>query len=272
MQMIVNRLGRKAVLLALVTLVPAGAWAGGRVDTSLDAFLAADFTDSENITNTWWTLPAASNSLYFAEGVDGCEWNLVEVLDSTTDGFFGPYAGTEARIILDRAWDDEECEYDNFDDVVANIDLAETTYDWYSQDSTGNIWYMGEDTLDGEGDNEGSFAAGCDGAEPGIVVLGMPAKGQSYQQELYEDEAEDQGKVLNFVNMDGLTCMKTKEWTPLEPGHVEHKFYCSDGDIGMLSLIEELKGKTKFVELIDVDIAAPAPPAGPPFAEPACDD
>jgi len=38
--------------------------------------------------------------------------------------------------------------------------------------------------------------------------------------------------------------MKTKEWTPLERGEVEHKYYCD----GELVLIEELKGKTVIVE------------------------
>jgi hypothetical protein len=132
-----------------------------------------------------------------------------------------------------------------------------------------NIWYMGEDTFDGV-DNSGSFVAGCDGAEAGIVLLGNPSKGDFYQQEFYEGEAEDWGKVLNFQKTDDLVCMKTKEWTPLEPGAIEHKFYCSDGLVGELSLIEELKGKTVIVELIARDVAAPDPPAGPINPIPSC--
>ena len=48
--------------------------------------------------------------------------------------------------------------------------------------------------------------------------------------------------------------MKTKEWSPLEPGAVEHKWYCSDGTVGELSLIEELQGKTVIVDLVDRNI------------------
>ncbi len=51
---------------------------------------------------------------------------------------------------------------------------------------------MGEDTFDGV-DYAGSFTAGCDGAEAGIVVLGDPSKGAFYQQEFYEGQAEDWG-------------------------------------------------------------------------------
>lgn len=247
--------------------------AGGLVDTSVDRFVAADFSNSSDITNPWWTLPSGHNFLYFAEDGDDCVWNLTEVLDATTDNFMGVYAGTDARIVLDRGWVDEDCAYGTnpaaFSEVWDNIDPEEITYDWYAQDTEGNIWYMGEDTFDGV-DTSGSFVAGCDGAEAGIVLLGNPSKGAFYQQEFFEDEAEDWGKVLNFETMGDLVCLKTKEWTPLERGAIEHKFYCSDGMTGELSLIEELKGKTVIVELVDRDVAAPDPPEGPISPIPSC--
>jgi hypothetical protein len=89
------------------------------------------------------------------------------------------------------------------------------------------------------------------------VLLGDPGKGDFYQQEYYEDEAEDWGKVLSFKLVDDEVCMKTKEWTPLEPGHVEHKFYCNNGDSGELAMVDELKGKTVVVELVGRDVDAP---------------
>jgi hypothetical protein len=256
-----------ALIVMLATVVPV--MAGGLVDTSRERFIGADFTNSQFITNSWWTLPADTNHLYFVESDGECEWNLVEVLNMTTNNFGGDYTGTNARIVLDREWVDEECDYEDWGALVeANPPPEEITYDWYAQDSKANIWYMGEDTWDGES-NEGSFVAGCDGAEAGIVVLGDPDKGLFYQQEFYEDEAEDWGKVLNFFTQDGMTCMKTKEWTPLENGHVENKFYCSDDHTGELTMIHELKGKTVVVELIDRNVAAPPMPAGPPSPIPA---
>jgi len=241
------------------------------VATNLAAFQAATFTaNSAEISNPWWTLPANSNFLYYAETEDECIWNLVEVLPITTANFAGEYFGTNARIVLDREWVDEGCVYGEFADVVGNIDPEEVTYDWYAQDEAKNIWYMGESTWDGES-SEGSFIAGCDGAEAGIVILGEPFKGAFYQQEFYADEAEDWGKVLNFIPGDDLVCMKTKEWTPLEPGGIEHKFYCTDGTYGELAMVDELKGKTLFVDLIDTNIDPPAPPVGPqPLLYPNC--
>ncbi len=253
--------------------------AGGLVDTSLERFLASDFSDSDNITNPWWTLPAGSNFLYFTESDGECEWNLVEVLNATTDNFGGDYAGTDARIILDRAWLEPDCAYDEDNPPDASDFAAvavgtpeETTYDWFAQDDDGNIWYMGEDTFS-DGSDAGSFIAGCDDAEAGIVMLADPQKGDFYRQEFYEGEAEDWGKVTTFIDAeDDLVCLKTKEWSPLETGHIEHKFYCSDGDTGVLAWIEELKGKTVTVNLIAVDVDAPDSPDEPPNPIPAdCD-
>jgi len=243
------------------------------VDTSTERFVSSNFAGSEFITNPWWTLTEGRNFLYFAEDGDDCVWNLVEVL-GTTDGvggdFVGDYAGTNARIVLDRGWVDEDCEFgDDFQSFIAsNTDAEEVTYDWYAQDTELNIWYMGEDTFDG--DSAGSFVAGCDGAEAGIVLLGDPSKGAFYSQEYYKNEAEDWGKVLTFKPIDDRECMKTKEWTPLERGAVEHKWYCSDGVEGELTMIEELSGKTLLVELVDTDVAAP-PAIGLPISPiPSC--
>ena len=97
--------------VAMVFLIVTGenVMAGGLVDTSVERFLAADFTNSENITNPWWTLTAGHNFLYFAQDGEDCVWNLTEVLNATTSNFEGVYAGTNARIVLDRGWVDQGC-------------------------------------------------------------------------------------------------------------------------------------------------------------------
>ena len=269
-----TRFGSLGLLAAgLLPLCGGHAVAGGLVDTGPAVFGAATFDNpgSANITNPWWTLSDHFNYLYYAEGVDECEWNLVEVMGPYLHNFDPPYTrdndpdpdGVAARIVRDRSWVDEDCEsvqsaagFAAFLAGDPEPEAAESTYDWYAQDSEKNIWYLGEDTWDGES-KEGSFVAGCDGAEAGMVLLGNPEKGDFYQQEFYEDEAEDWGKVLNFVHAGDEECLETKEWTPLERGHVEHKFYCGDGDYGELAMVEELKGKTVIVELIATDVVWP---------------
>ena len=60
-------------------------------------------------------------------------------------------------------------------------ETLEETYDWYAQDSHGNLWYLGEDTAEYENGKlktkEGSWASGVDGAEPGVVVPASPKQG-----------------------------------------------------------------------------------------------
>ena len=179
---------------------------------------------------------------------------------------------------MDEEWfdeSDEDADYDctdRRDDYPTDFPygtLTEFTFDWYAQDDLKNIWYMGEDTFSydweddecevvvGDACKDGSFEAGVGDAEAGIVMMGEPSKGDFYQQEYDPDNAEDMGKVLNFVQLDDVECLKTKEWTPLERGAVEHKYYCPDEDLGfsVLYFIEEVSGGPKIgVDLIDATI------------------
>jgi len=116
--------------------------------------------------------------------------------------------------------------------------LIEDTFDWFAQDVDGNVWYFGEDTkeLDENGNvisTEGSWEAGVNGAEQGIIMLADPKKGDKYQQENAPDIAEDMAQVIGFED---AFCVRygcfdnvlvTKEWSPLEKGVVEYKYYAS---------------------------------------------
>ena len=51
---------------------------------------------------------------------------------------------------------------------------------------------------------------------------------------------------------DFVDCLKTKEWTPLSPGVIEHKYYAPG--VGLV-FVQEHKGKSVKVELIDIDQA-----------------
>ena len=55
--------------------------------------------------------------------------------------------------------------------------LVEDTYDWYVQDA-GNVWYLGEETKEYEHgkvvSTEGSWKAGVDGAQAGIIMPAEP--------------------------------------------------------------------------------------------------
>lgn len=117
--------------------------------------------------------------------------------------------------------------------------LHERTTDWYAQTKRGTIWYFGEATaeLDRQGrvvSREGSFKSGTDGAEAGIFMPAHPRVGQSFKQEDYPGHAEDHFEVLDrtaHVSVPVIAsdqALLTREWTPLEPGVVDHKFYVRD--------------------------------------------
>ncbi len=104
--------------------------------------------------------------------------------------------------------------------------LEERTTDWYAQDARRNVWYFGEDTaeLDRHGNvtsREGSWQAGVNGAKAGIFMPADPHPGQSGRQEFLKGHAEDHFKVLRRTK----NTLLTREWTPLEPGVIDHQHY-----------------------------------------------
>jgi hypothetical protein len=136
--------------------------------------------------------------------------------------------------------------------------LAERTIDWYSQDSRGNVWYFGEDTaeLDAHGhvtSTEGTWTAGVNGGEAGIFMPGRPHLGESGRQEFLKGHAEDHFKVIGLFRTVGprgkRNALLTEEWTPLEPGVLDHKMYVW----GIGTVLEQTqKGGNERNELIAV--------------------
>ena len=83
------------------------------------------------------------------------------------------------------------------DDGYVKSDHEETTNDWFAQDDSGNVWYMGEFTTDlsNKGSHEGSWEAGVKGAKAGIVMQVEPKVGDTYNQEFAKGIAEDKGTI-----------------------------------------------------------------------------
>ena len=137
--------------------------------------------------------------------------------------------------------------------------VVEDTYDWYAQDDAGTVWYFGEDTTafdGGQSSKEGSWEGGVDGAKPGIIIPGTPRVGAVYRQEYYAGEAEDQGEILSLdaaVTVPYMTftggCLKTRDFTALEPDVEEHKYYCPG--VGPVRA-EAVKGGPEHEDLITV--------------------
>lgn len=215
----------------------------------LPAIDPADFVSG--IDNPYSPMVPGTTFVYEAETEDEFILNEITVTKRKKK-----ILGVTCTVVYDVEWVYVEEEDEWF--------LTEETYDWYAQDNDGNVWYFGEETYEIIYDDdwipidistEGSWKAGMDGAEPGIIMLADPMPGISYQQEYYEGVAEDMGKVMQLnasVSIeygDFDNCLKTKEWTPLAPGEIEHKYYA--WGVGLV-FIEELKEKTVRVELVKV--------------------
>jgi len=137
-------------------------------------------------------------------------------------------------------------------------EVVEDTFDYYARDLEGNVWYFGELSMVFEDgflvDLGGSWIAGEDGASPGIIMPADLFLGQTYRQEFLLGEAEDAATVLSrdasvsvpYGDFDG--CRETLDFTPLEPGNVEHKFYAEG--IGLVLEVDPANGER--LELIDV--------------------
>ncbi|MDA1261097.1 MAG: hypothetical protein O3A20_10825, partial [Planctomycetota bacterium] len=122
------------------------------------------------------------------------------------------------------------------DTVTLNGVFLEDTYDWFAQRNDGNVWYLGEISMNFDEDGfvediEGSWRYGKDGAQPGIVMMANPQVGDAYRQEYWIGEAEDVGRVIAVgvsVTVPAGTyhnCIVTQDWVPLEPDGIEHKYF-----------------------------------------------
>jgi hypothetical protein len=146
------------------------------------------------------------------------------------------------------------------DKLYLNGPLGERTTDWYAQDAAGNVWYFGEATaeLDAHGkvtSTEGSWLAGVNGAREGIYLPGNPRVGQTALQEYLKGHAEDHFRVKSLsakVTTPGASsshALLTEEWTPLEPGVLDHKLYVRG--VGQVRE-DSVKGGNEHAKLISV--------------------
>jgi hypothetical protein len=173
---------------------------------------------ASSVTNPYFPLVPGTLWEYRGESDEGTETNTVEVLSSTK-----VIQGVTATIVLDK--------------VFLEGELSEETFDWYAQDSDGNVWYLGEDSKEYEGgqvvSTEGSWEWGVEGALPGIIMWADPAAhvNKKYRQEYLAGVAEDWAKVVEVdADVEVLygefgNCLHTEDWSGLEPGHREQKFY-----------------------------------------------
>ena len=209
---------------------------------------AANFVNPLDIggvvpVNPWFPLVTGNRWVYEGDG----ETIEVEVTDQTK-----LIDGITCVVATDTASEDG---------VVVEI-----TGDWYAQDVTGNVWYCGEISRNFEVfagdvpeapelvDIDGSWKAGREGSEAGILLPFAPVVGETIRQEVAYGEAEDAITIESLseteVSPGGAcvaNCLMTTDFTPLEPDVAENKFYAPG-----LGLIVEVDLETgDRVELVE---------------------
>jgi hypothetical protein len=127
-----------------------------------------------------------------------------------------------------------------------NGEVIEDTFDWFAQDDLGNVWYFGEDTHTFQHGrptgSEGSWEAGVNGAQAGIIMEAHPKVGDTYGEEFAPGVAEDKATVVSLSARAEAPygtfhdCLKTRNFTPLEPGAFENKYYCAN--IGLVGDVD----------------------------------
>ncbi len=195
---------------------------------------------SADITNLYF--PLEPGTVYVYRGVDeeGEPFeDRVEVLDETTE-----IGGVECRVVRDVVSQDDE--------------VLEETYDFYAQDSAGNVWYFGEDSREYEGgwisSIAGAWYTGIKGARPGIIMKANPRPGAIYRQEYHPGNAEDmayvisKGESVEVPQGSYSDCVKTIDWSPFEPDIIEYKYYAPG-----IGFIKSVANTGETVELVSIE-------------------
>ena len=238
-----KRLLSTAVLLGVVLVSSLGC-AAGKVTAPLEAADYNPLIDPAQfvsvIDNPFLPLVPGTTFTYEAETDEGRERTVTAVTDDTRT-----VMGVTCVVVWDRDF--------------LNDELVEATYDWYAQDISGDVWYMGEDSkvyLHGMVvSTAGSWEAGVDGAKPGIIMKAHPVVDESYRQEFLVGVAEDMAKVQSlsasatvpYGSFSG--CLQTLEWSRLDPGSLEQKIYAPGVGLVMETAPDEYGTGSKLISI-----------------------
>jgi hypothetical protein len=170
------------------------------------------------IDSTYWPMKPGTRWTYREIDEEGRRLEVVVTATAVTRKLSN---GIEARVVRDTVTEEGE--------------LIEDTVDWYAQDAHGNVWYLGEDTAEFDGgevsSTVGSWEAGVEGAQPGIMVPAHPADDLRYRQEYWAGKAEDNGEVLAVGEQVDVAAghfdevLLTRDTNALEPKVLEYKLY-----------------------------------------------
>jgi hypothetical protein len=212
----ISRLTGAALVAALAVAVASGCGSARPKATTPKGIDPSDFTAT--IDNPYWPMAPRTRWTTRESDAEGASQKVVVTVTDTTRRIAN---GVTARVVRDS--------------VTEHGQVIEDTFDFYAQDTKGNVWYLGEQTAEFEGGKvatrAGSWEAGVHGARPGIVMPAAPRAGMRYRQEFDPGNAQDTAEVLSTHEMVQAPygwfghALLTRETTPLEPKVLEYKLY-----------------------------------------------
>lgn len=199
-------------------------------------FASATFTAGQQVDNPYYPIVNGQTRVYEARGTDDDGDEFVERFELSGMGAGPELMGVQTTIQRDRAFEDGL--------------LVEDTFDYYAQDDSGNVWYMGEDVTnyvyDDDGNllstnNSSAWLAGINGALPGYIMpVDLQLDFNYYQEFAIADNALDEATTnatdltLSLGIGEFTDVIRMLETNPT--GELEFKYYAPG--IGLV-MVEE---------------------------------
>lgn len=186
-----------------------------------DDFDPASFTTSTTVDNQWFPLIPGTQMMWTGHALDGKDKLTRKIVFTVTD-LVKEIDGVQTVVIWELDYTDGE--------------LEEAELSFFAQDSSGNVWHMGEypeEYEEGEIVKHPAWIAGYEGALPGIHMpanpaLDTPSYAQGWGPKVGWDDRGD------TYALDDHTCTRvdcyegvlvTKEFSRSEPGAFQLKYY-----------------------------------------------
>jgi hypothetical protein len=177
----------------------------------------------------------------------------------------------ESRVLPDTATVDGVTVLVLEEKAYEDGELVEVALDYFAQHANGDVYYFGERVDNYEdgvlANHDGQWLAGEDAAQAGVIMAAHPRVGTTYEQELAPGIAEDRATALSLTETVSTpagsfaNCLKTRDFTPLEPDVEEFKYHCPQ--VGLVR--EEFDGGS--IDLVSIESPAnPGPAATLPGA------
>ncbi|MGB0911520.1 MAG: PEP-CTERM sorting domain-containing protein [Nitrospirales bacterium] len=223
----------------------------------LPDFSVATFIPGSPVNNSYFPLVTRVSRTYVGQKEESGEI-ITEGFELSNTGPGPTILGVQTTIQRDRS----------FEDGV----IVEDTFDYYAQDTTGNVWYFGEDVTNFVYDNDGnlidtnsssSWRGGVNDALPGFIMPADLIEGFNYRQEFApNDDPVDEATIFSLGNTVSLSIgdftnvLQTFEENELDPDAREFKYY-APGE-GLILVEEGLNSNLADPE-IQVELVSTVP-------------